>query len=66
VDGAPIVNRFESMADLPAQTDVSAAMSKDMLRRGFKFVGPTIMYSFMQAAGLTNDHVVGCFRNLTP
>jgi len=62
VGGKPILNRFESMSDLPASTQVSAAMSKDMLRRGFKFVGPTIMYAFMQAAGLTNDHTVSCFR----
>ena len=62
VGGEPIVNRFEALSELPAQTEVSAAMSKDMLRRGFKFVGPTIVYAFMQAAGLTNDHVVSCFR----
>jgi len=62
VGGKPIVNRFASMAEVPAQTEVSAAMSKDMLKRGFKFVGPTIMYAFMQASGMTNDHVVGCFR----
>jgi DNA-3-methyladenine glycosylase I len=69
VGGKPIVNRFESMSELPAQTEVSAAMSKDMLKRGFKFVGPTIVYAFMQAMGMVNDHVVGCFRyraNLTP
>jgi DNA-3-methyladenine glycosylase I len=62
VGGKPILNRFESMSNLPASTQVSAAMSKDMLRRGFKFVGPTIMYAFMQATGLTNDHTVSCFR----
>src|SRR5688572_9511188 len=63
VGGKPILNRFESMSDLPASTEVSTAMSKDMLGRGFKFVGPTIMYAFMQAAGLTNDHVTTCFRS---
>ena len=62
VGGKPILNRFETMSELPASTEVSTAMSKDMLRRGFKFVGPTIMYAFMQAAGLTNDHVTTCFR----
>ena len=62
VDGKPIVNRFETMSELPASTDLSKAMSKDMLHRGFKFAGPTIMYAFMQAAGLTNDHVTTCFK----
>ena len=62
VDGKPIVNRFEVMSELPASTETSATMSKDMLRRGFKFAGPTIMYAFMQAAGLTNDHVTTCFK----
>jgi len=62
VNGKPIVNRFEVMSELPASTDLSAAMSKDMLHRGFKFAGPTIMYAFMQAAGLTNDHVTTCFK----
>jgi DNA-3-methyladenine glycosylase I len=62
VGGKPIVNRFESMSDLPASTEISAAMSKDMLRRGFKFVGPTIVYAFMQATGMVNDHTVSCFR----
>ena len=62
VGGVPRVNRFESLADLPAQTAESQAMSKDLQRRGFRFVGPTICYAFMQAAGLINDHVVGCFR----
>ena len=63
VDGAPVVNRFERLADIPAETPVSRAMSKDMKRRGFRFVGPTVCYSLMQAAGLVNDHVVGCFRH---
>jgi DNA-3-methyladenine glycosylase I len=60
--GRPKVNGFESLADLPAQTAESIAMSKDLQRRGFRFVGPTICYAFMEAAGLVNDHVVGCFR----
>lgn len=62
VDGRPIVNRWRTLKDIPAETDVSKAMSKDLRRRGFTFVGPTICYAFMQAAGLVNDHVVGCFR----
>jgi len=62
VGGAPKVNRFESLSQLPAQTPDSEALSKDLRHRGFRFVGPTICYAFMQAAGLVNDHVVGCFR----
>ena len=60
--GKTIENAWKKMADIPAQTDVSAAMSKDLKKRGFKFVGPTICYAFMQAAGMVNDHVVDCFR----
>ena len=62
VGGAPVVNHFQSMAELPAQTPVAAAMSKDLKKRGFTFVGPTICYAYMQACGMVNDHVVGCFR----
>lgn len=62
VGGAPIVNRWQGLGDLPAETDESRAMSKDMKRRGFRFVGPTVCYAFMQACGLVNDHVVSCFR----
>jgi DNA-3-methyladenine glycosylase I len=62
VDGAPLVNRWRSLGDLPAETDRSRAMSKDLKRRGFRFVGPTVCYAFMQACGLVNDHVVSCFR----
>lgn len=62
VGGVPRLNRFESMADLPASTPESTAMSKDLMKRGFRFVGPTIMYAFMQASGLINDHVSSCFR----
>jgi DNA-3-methyladenine glycosylase I len=62
VGGAPKVNRFRTMGDIPAETVESAAMSKDLKRRGFKFVGPTVCYAFMQACGLVNDHVVSCFR----
>ena len=60
--GKTIKNAWQKMADIPAQTDVSAAMSKDLKKRSFKFVGPTICYAFMQAAGMVNDHVVDCFR----
>ena len=62
VDGTPTVNRFEALSDLPAQTDLSKRISKDLKRRGFRFVGPTTVYAFMQAAGLVNDHVVSCDR----
>jgi DNA-3-methyladenine glycosylase I len=63
VDGEPIVNRWKRLGDLPAETELSRAMSKDLKRRGFRFVGPTVCYAFMQACGLVNDHVVGCFRH---
>jgi DNA-3-methyladenine glycosylase I len=62
VDGEPIVGRRRTLAEVPAETPESRAMSKDLKRRGFRFVGPTICYAFMQATGLVNDHVTGCFR----
>jgi DNA-3-methyladenine glycosylase I len=62
VEGEPIVNGFRSLDELPAETDESRGMSKDMKRRGFRFVGPTVCYAFMQACGLVNDHVASCFR----
>ncbi len=62
VGGEPIVNEFREMSALPAKTEVSEAMSRDLKRRGFKFVGPTICYAFMQAVGMVNDHLVHCFR----
>jgi DNA-3-methyladenine glycosylase I len=62
VDGSPRVNRFRSLGDIPAETAESKAMSKDLKRRGFRFVGPTVCYAFMQACGLVNDHVVSCYR----
>lgn len=62
VDGEPIVGRFRRMSDLPAETPLSKALSKDLKRRGFRFVGPTVCYAFMQAVGLVNDHTVDCFR----
>jgi DNA-3-methyladenine glycosylase I len=58
----PLRNRFRTLAEIPAETPESKAMSKDLKRRGFRFVGPTVCYAFMQAAGLVNDHVVSCFR----
>ena len=63
VDGTPVQNRFRSMGEIPALTDASEAMSRELRRRGFRFVGPTICYAFMQSAGLVNDHVVSCFRH---
>jgi DNA-3-methyladenine glycosylase I len=63
VDGRPVQNRFATMADLPAETAISKAISKDLKARGFRFVGPTIVYAFMQAVGMVNDHMVPCFRH---
>jgi DNA-3-methyladenine glycosylase I len=62
VGGAPIVNRPKAMKDVPATTAESDAMSRDLKKRGFTFVGSTICYAFMQATGMVNDHLVGCFR----
>jgi DNA-3-methyladenine glycosylase I len=63
VDGRPQVNRFRRMADVPAETPVSRAMAKELSRRGFKFCGPTIVYAFMQAVGMVNDHLLSCHRH---
>jgi DNA-3-methyladenine glycosylase I len=62
VGGKPIVNRWKTLKELPAHTAESDAMSKDLKKRGFKFVGSTICYAFMQAVGMVNDHIVDCFR----
>jgi len=62
VGGRPIVNRWRALRELPAKTAESTAMSKALLKRGFRFVGPTICYAFMQAVGMVNDHTVDCFR----
>jgi DNA-3-methyladenine glycosylase I len=62
VGGKPIVNRRKTRSELPARTAESDAMSKDLLKRGFTFVGSTICYAFMQAVGMVNDHMVDCFR----
>lgn len=63
VDGIPQQNQWQSMAEVPTRTNISDALSKDLKRRGFNFVGTTICYSFMQAVGMVNDHLVGCFRH---
>ncbi|THF60287.1 DNA-3-methyladenine glycosylase I [Pseudothauera rhizosphaerae] len=63
VGGSPVVNNFRSLAEVPASTPVSEAMSKALRQRGFKFVGSTICYAFMQAVGMVNDHTVDCFRH---
>jgi DNA-3-methyladenine glycosylase I len=62
VDGEPLVNKWRKLSELPAETAESKAMSKDLKKRGFRFVGPTVCYAFMQACGLVNDHTVDCFR----
>jgi DNA-3-methyladenine glycosylase I len=63
VDGMPRQNGWKSLADLPARTELSDTISEDLKRSGFNFVGSTICYAFMQAVGMVNDHVVGCFRH---
>lgn len=62
VDGKPMINRWKSVRNVPAQTERSVAFSRELLRRGMKFVGPTICYAFMQATGMVNDHTLDCFR----
>ena len=66
VGGGPLRNRFRSMRDVPARTDLSDALSKELKRRGFRFVGTTICYAFMQAVGVVNDHTADCFRRGRP
>jgi len=63
VGNRPIVNRWRTPRQVPARTEVSDALSSDLLGRGFRFVGPTICYAFMQAVGMVNDHAIGCFRH---
>jgi DNA-3-methyladenine glycosylase I len=65
VGGTPIQNRWRTLAEVPARTAESDAMSRDLLRRGFRFVGSTICYAFMQATGMVNDHLVSCPRHAT-
>ena len=62
VGGTPIQNAWTALGDVPSETDVSRALSRDLTRRGFRFVGPTICYAFMQSVGMVNDHIVDCFR----
>jgi DNA-3-methyladenine glycosylase I len=62
VDSVPVQNKWKSLKEVPARTHISDAMSKDLKSRGFKFVGSTICYAHMQATGMVNDHLVGCFR----
>ena len=66
VDGKPLVNRPRTSSDLPARTDLSDALSKDLRKRGFGFVGSTICYAFLQAVGVVNDHAANCFRAPAP
>lgn len=61
-DGKPVINKWKSMSELPAKTEQSDRMSKQLLKDGFKFVGSTICYAHMQATGMVNDHVTSCFR----
>ncbi len=63
VDGRPVQNRWRRLRDVPASTPVSEAFSRDLKKRGFRFVGPTICYAFMQATGMVNDHLLTCFRH---
>lgn len=62
VDGSPIQNQWKTLKEVPATTDISNLMSKDLKKRGFKFIGSTICYAFMQATGMVNDHTMDCFR----
>lgn len=66
VGGQPIINEFETMAQVPTQTDLSESLSRDLRRRDFRFVGPVIVYAFMQSAGLVNDHTLDCFCRSRP
>jgi DNA-3-methyladenine glycosylase I len=63
VDGEPIRNRWSETTQVPAETELSRTISKDLVRRGFRFVGPTILYAYLQAVGVVNDHLVSCFRH---
>jgi DNA-3-methyladenine glycosylase I len=62
IDGKPILNRYSSLKEIPAETELSRQISKDLKKRGFTFVGPTIVYSHMQATGMVNDHLTDCYR----
>ena len=62
VDGKPLQNGFKTLAEIPAKTPLSEVISKDLKQNGFQFVGPTVIYSHMQATGMVNDHLVNCYR----
>ena len=62
VDGEPIVNNWRALSEIPAETELSSAISKDLKRRGFRFVGPVVIYAFMQSVGMVDDHTSDCFR----
>lgn len=63
VDGRPLINHYRRHEDIPARTELSTAISRDLKQRGFRFVGPVVMYAHMQATGMVNDHVMDCFRH---
>lgn len=63
MDGKPLVNHFEKLSEIPAKTELSEKIAKDMKKRGFSFLGPTVVYAHMQATGMVNDHLVSCFRH---
>jgi DNA-3-methyladenine glycosylase I len=63
VDNKPIQNNWKSWDEVPSKTEISEKISKDLKKKGFKFVGPTIVYAFMQAAGMVNDHLIHCYRH---
>lgn len=63
LDGRPLINTYEAFTDVPAQTELSSRISKALKAEGFRFVGPTTMYAFMQASGMVNDHLIGCHRH---
>ncbi|MHA2130451.1 MAG: DNA-3-methyladenine glycosylase I, partial [Promethearchaeota archaeon] len=62
VNNQPIINKFKNLSELPSKTEISEQMCKELKDKGFKFVGPTICYAFMQAVGMVNDHTIDCFR----
>jgi DNA-3-methyladenine glycosylase I len=66
VDGEPVINHFKTLGEIPAFVPLSENISKDLKKRGFSFVGPTIIYAFLQATGLVNDHLIDCFRHPDP
>jgi DNA-3-methyladenine glycosylase I len=63
VEGKPIINHYAALTDIPTSTALSEKISRDLKQRGFSFVGPTIIYAYMQSMGMVNDHIVSCFRH---